>query len=94
MGQVEFVDWIEGLPTQVVKVRPWALFINLTSSDLYLGLWPGSMTSHDPTEEEQDYDEDDEEVYSIPPKGVFAPPSLQFNMVRKTRNFRFISFLP
>lgn len=71
-AQVDFVPWIPGLPTLVLIFRPSALIINLTSEQVYLGLWTG---------EDPDPEDDGEIGFLIPFKAVFAPPRISMGSV-------------
>lgn len=59
--QVGFSPWIEGLPTVLVDVKPWALFVNATGH-------PVSFVERLDSEEV---------AFVVPPSSVFTPPKIK-----------------
>ena len=65
-----FSPWIEGLPTVLVDVKPWALFVNLTGH-------PVSFIQ---------VLESEEVAFVIPPRSVFNPPKIKVRSTLEVSN--------
>lgn len=66
---VSFSPWVEGLPTAVADIRPWALFINLAGVELLF-----AQETFGEDEDESDWDQ-----YWVPYKCVFSPKPIKIS---------------
>lgn len=64
---VTFTPWVEGLPTAVADIRPWALIINLSGVELLF-----AQEACSDIEDENDWDQ-----FWVPYKCVFSPKPIK-----------------